>query len=141
MPSLRETILQRVEAVARSVPGMAPASVSRERAAPHASDECPALDVAPEGDDPRPVGAGLDAHELTIRLRVFTAGDGASALADPFIEAFHAALFADPVLAQAVAGIQLGSADFDRDDADVTVGRTTQRYRITYHTRRASLAG
>ena len=38
------------------------------------------------------------------------------------------------------AGIQLGSADFDRDDADVTVGRTTQRYRITYHTRRASLA-
>lgn len=140
MATLRERILQRLEMVARGVPGIDPGSASRERAAPYAASECPALDVSPEGDDPRTVGAGLDAHELTVRVRVCTAGDGASALADPYVEAFHAAMHADADLAGLVASIQTGSADFDRDDADVTIGRTTQRYRITYSTRRGSLA-
>ena len=140
MSSLRERILLRLEAIAKGVPGIDPGSASRERAASYSVTECPAIDVSPESDDSRTVGAGLDSHELTVRVRVCTAGDGASALADPYVEAFHAALHADADLAGLVASIQTGSADFDRDDADVTIGRTTQRYRITYSTRRGSLA-
>lgn len=140
MSSIRECIMQRLKAIAQNVPGIDPGSASRERAAPYVVAECPSIDVSPESDESRTVGAGLDAHELTVRVRVCTAGDGASALADPYVEAFHAALHADAELAGLVASIQTGSADFDRDDADVTIGRTTQRYRITYSTRRGSLA-
>lgn len=140
MATKREQIMQRLEAIARSVPGLAAGSVSRERAAPYSTDECPALDVSPEGDEARSVGAGLDAHELTIRVRVWTAGDGASALADPVVEAFHNALHADAGLVALVANVETGGADFDDADADMHPGRTTQRYRITYHTRRGSLA-
>ena len=63
MSSIRECILQRLKAIAQSVPGIEPGSASRERAAPYVVAECPSIDVSPESDESRTVGAGLDAHE------------------------------------------------------------------------------
>mgnify|MGYP000882152059 FL=1 len=138
--TLRELILKRAYAVAQAVPGIVSASCTRERAAPVGVDECPALDVSPESEpDPQPLGAGLDRRELTLRIRIYTAGDGAHELADPFVEAFHAGVMSDAALLGIVAGVIPGGADFERDDADQTVGRTTQRYRVIYTTRRGSL--
>lgn len=140
MNTLRELIMRRVALIAQAVPGVAPLSCTRERASTVLVDECPALDVAPESDDPQALGAGLDRRDLTLRLRVFTAGNAASALADPFVQDFHARLLADVELEAMGVRIQPGSADFDRDDADQVVGRSTQRFRLTYCVPRGSLS-
>lgn len=140
MDTLREVIMRRVEIIAKAVPGIDPLSCTRERASAVQADECPALDVAPESDDPEALGAGLDRRDLTLRLRVFTAGNAASALADPFVQDFHVRLLADADLEALGVRIQPGGADFDRDDADQIVGRSTQRFRLTYCVRRGSLS-
>lgn len=141
MATLRERILQALAGLAATVPGIAPASLTRERAAPVNEADCPALDLAPEGElAPQAIGAGIDQHELTVIWKIHTAGTGAYTLADPIVQALHAALYADPTLGNLVAGIQPGDTDFARDDADQTIGRTTLRYTLTYTTRRGDLA-
>lgn len=140
MDTLRERIMRRVESIAMAVPGIDPLSCTRERASAVQVDECPALDVAPESDDPQALGAGLDRRDLTLRLRVFTAGNAASALADPFIQDFHSRLAVDSELDTMGVRVQPVGADFDRDDADQTIGRSTQRFRLTYCVRRGSLS-
>ena len=141
MSTRREQILQALSVIAASVPGIAAASLTRERAGPVAEADCPALDLTPESEpDPVALGAGIDRHELVVAWRIHTAGNGAYALADPVIQSLHGLLFADPTLGGLATGIETGASDFARDDADQTIGRTTARYRITYTTRRSNLA-
>lgn len=141
MSTRREQILQALAVLAAGVPGIAPSSLTRERAAPVAESDCPALDLAPESEpDPTEWGLGTDLRVLTVVWRIHTAGEGAYALADPIVQALDTAIHADSALRSLVTLIQPGSTDFARDDADQTIGRTHVRYRITYTTRRGHLA-
>lgn len=136
----REQILVALKALADAVPGLAAASITRERTTNVAQDECPALDLAPESEpDPQAIGAGADRHDLTVAFKFYTAGDGAYALADPFVQALHAKLYADPTLAGMASTIQPGATDFAREDGDQTIGRTTVKYTVVYTTRRGDL--
>lgn len=141
MATLREQILQALAARAATVPGIASASLTRERAGPVVEADCPALDLAPESEpEPQALGNGADRHDLTVAFKVHTAGAGAYALADPIVQALHVALFSDPTLGNLAAGIVPGATDFARDDADQTIGRTTVRFTVIYATRRGDLA-
>lgn len=140
MSTIREQILQALSVIAASVPGIAANSLTRERASPVAEADCPALDLAPESEpDPQVLGSGADRHDLTVVFKIHTAGTGAYALADPIVQALHAALYADPTLGNLAAGILPGATDFARDDADQTIGRTSIRYIVVYTTRRGDL--
>lgn len=139
MATIREQILQALSVLAASVPGIAATSLTRERAGPVAETDCPALDLAPESDDPRTMGSGADRHDFGIVFKIHTAGDGAYAQADPIVQALDAALFADPTLGNLAAGIVPGATDFARDEADQTIGRTSIRYTVVYTTRRGDL--
>lgn len=137
----REQILQALATLAAGIPGIAAASLTRERATPVPEADCPALDLAPESDqEPESWCNGSDLNRLTVVWRLHTAGDGAYTLADPIVEALHARLFADTTLGGLASDMAPGATDFARDDADQTIGRTTLRTRITYFTRRGNLA-
>lgn len=141
MATRREQILQALIALAADVPGIAPDSLTRERAAPVAESDCPALDLAPESDpEPQLFGGGIDLYELTVAWKIHTAGEGAYSLADPIVQALHTRLYADPTLGDLAVQITPGPTDFARDDADQTIGRTTVRYRIQYFAKRIDLA-
>lgn len=141
MATIREQILQAMLALAGTIPGIAAASLTRERAGPVVEADCPALDLAPESEpEPQPLGPGVDRHDLTVAFKIHTAGDGAYALADPIVQALHGAVYTDPTLGGLAAGILPGATDFARDDADQTIGRTTIRYTVVYTTRRGNLA-
>lgn len=138
--TLREQILAAIYTLAQAVPGIAAASITRERATATAEAECPALDMAPDNEpDPQSLGSGADQHELSVVFKIHTAGNGAYSLADPFVQALHAKLYADPTLGNLAATIKPGGTDFARDDADQTIGRTTVRYTVVYTTRRGDL--
>lgn len=140
MTTRREQILVALFALTASIPGVAAGSRTRERAAPVAESECPALDLAPESEPtPQAMGAGADRRELEVAFKIDTAGSGAYALADPIVQALHAALYLDPTLGGLATTILPGSTDFARDDADQTIGRTTVKYTVVYTTRRGDL--
>lgn len=137
----REQILQALLELAVTMPGIDAASVTRERATAVAQDECPALDLMPESEpDPQPIGTGLDRHELSVVFKLFTAGNGAYALADPLIQALHDRLYADPTLGRLSTTIIPGATDMAREDGDQTIGRTTVRYTVVYTARRGDLS-
>ena len=132
----REQILAAVYALAVTVPGIAASSITRERAAPIAESECPALDLAPESEpDPQSLGASADQRNLTVVLKIYTAGNSAYSLADPILQALHAKLYLDQTLGGLASMILSGSTDFARDQADQIIGQTTLRYVIVYFTR------
>lgn len=137
----REQILVALFALTASMPGVAASSRTRERAAPVAESECPSLDMAPESEPtPQAMGLGADQRDLDVAFKIDTAGNGAYALADPIIQALHAALYLDQTLGGLAVNIRPGSIDFARDAADQTIGRTTVKYTVVYITRRSDLA-
>lgn len=139
MPTQREKILIALAAL-MAVPGVDADSITRERATAVDEKECPAIDIAPDSEPaPLALGRNVDQHDLTVEIKIYTAGNGAYSLADPHVSALHSAIFADPTLGGIATTITPGATDFARDNAGQTLGRTTVRYRIIYTTRRGDL--
>lgn len=75
-----------------------------ERHAAVDADDCPAINLMPDGGRfstfgaEQHFGAGTLQAELGLSLRVHTRGDPHTTLADPVIAELHAALMADPSL-------------------------------------------
>lgn len=141
MSTIREQIMLAVMVIAQAVPGMAAASVTRERDRAVQEGECPALDVEPDNEPaPQALGTGGDKRALSLRFTINTVGAGASALADPIVKALHSGLYLDPTLGGLAATIIPGETEFSREAAGRTIGRTTLIYTVVYTTSRSDLS-
>lgn len=136
MDTLRGRILQALTTLATGLPGVAPTSVTRERTTAVEEGECPAIDLSPDRESKAALGEGVDRNELTAEFKIYTAGAGASSLADPMETSLHTAIFADPTLGGIAGAVIPQPAEFDRAGGEKTIARTTVRYRIIYTSRR-----
>lgn len=105
MPTtIHQRLLGQAHQALQSLATVPAARVYLERHAPVDSDDCPAINVLPDGGRfsvfgaERAFGAGTLQAELGLSLRVHTRGDPHTTLADPVIAEMHAALMVDPSL-------------------------------------------
>lgn len=132
MPSRREQILARVEAVLTAA--AIGSSVTRSRERPITREESPVTTVMAGGNELKELAGQLDVNRFEFVLEHFVRGDPWDQLADPIDVAAHAALNADAQLAGMVANLRRVSEDFEAQDADGTAGTLTVRYRCTFTT-------
>jgi len=104
MPTIHQQLLQAAHQALQSLASVPAASVYLERHVAVDADDCPAINLLPDGGRfvvhgaERAFGAGTLRADLGLSLRLHTRGDPHTQLADPIIADVHAALMADPSL-------------------------------------------
>jgi hypothetical protein len=143
----REGILQYVLTLLSAVPG---ATVVRSREAPIDRPEGFFILLKPEeepvelrgggGIGGGSYGAGVVLRNLTILITVVTRGTIPDQLADPIIQAVHAAVMADRTLGGRCAIVMEHSTKWDFEVADATALGAEMRYVIRYQTSATDLS-
>lgn len=137
MSTIREQILQAVKA---RLIGATPAGdhVFRSRVVPLERELSPAIVVRWTADNAREkLSRELLPRDLTLMVDVMTRGEEPDALADPVVQAAHAALFTDPTFGGLAANTVPADVIFEADDADAAAGVTTAIFTVRYLTRAA----
>jgi hypothetical protein len=134
MATKREQIL---EAIKTALTGSATlgATVYRSRVTPLARGESPAVIVEPVRNDVEQNTSlpTLD-HSMQVRVAVIVRGEIPDQLADPVIDAAHAAIMADLTLGGLAIDVQPGETEFTMQDADQPVGVIFSIYIVRYRT-------
>jgi hypothetical protein len=134
MATKRELILEAIKTALTSSATLG-ATVYRSRVTPLARGESPAVIVEPVRNDVEQNTSlpTLD-HSMQVRVAVIVRGEIPDQLADPVIDAAHAAIMADLTLGGLAIDVQPGETEFTMQDADQPVGVIFSIYIVRYRT-------
>lgn len=135
--SMRENILAAVLAIADPI---ANATAYRSREAALARMEGAAILIRPEEETVVTLGYGASQRDLVVLAEVIARGQIPDKVADPIVQAFHAALMVDPTLGGLVARTIEESTKWNFEIADQNAVAIEIRYRVRYLTPVNSLA-
>jgi hypothetical protein len=139
MASIREQILARIKvALTAAAPGGANVSRSREVAITRALS--PSVVIMAHGNAVSAKSTELDQNAFDVELEIFVRGDPWDLLVDPIDQAAHTALMTDAPLLALVSCIRRSSEAFASQEADLTAGVLSVRYRIDYLTRATDIS-
>lgn len=137
MSTKREQIMQAVKALLAAVPGVT--GVHRSRADKFAGTEAPAINLMPDNEDPSESNYGQVDARLAVEVQVYHRGAEADRLADPIVEAVHAAMMTDTTLAGLSIDITEAGTSWDFDESDRTSLLVRMRYVIWHRHARTTL--
>lgn len=138
----RESILAYLATLIAGVPG---AKFYRSREAALARSESPAILLRPDEEQVTALVRGMDqvVREFTVSIAVIARASGAEPVvdkvADPVLQALHAAIMKDTTLGGRCAVITEHSTKWDFEVADGTAVAAEARYAIRYQTRASDL--
>lgn len=139
MATRREQILQALKARLGALSGLGITGVHRSRADPFQPDEAPALNLVPDLDEPAENTIGMIDSTLSVEVHVFHRGQEPDALADPIVQAVHAALMTEPTLGGLAIDIAEGSTGWEFDSSDRTSLLVRLKFTVMYRHPRSSL--
>lgn len=138
----RESLLAYLTTLMAAVPGV---KVYRSREAALARNESPAVVLQPDEEQVTAQVRGMDlvVREFTVSITVIARASGtepvADKVADPLLQALHAAIMVDTTLGGRCAIITEHSTTWDFEVADGTAVAAEARYAIRYQTRASDL--
>lgn len=145
-PTVHQHLLQAISSALQALAAVPASRVYLERPTPVLADECPAINLLPDGarfsrfGGNSDFGAGTLRAEVGVRLRVYTRGSPHTALADPVIGQANAALMADPSLGGLCLQLALLESAPQQAAADGTAGTWELGYQAVVLVDEATLA-
>lgn len=135
----REAILERLGTLLTAVPG---STFFRSREAAVARDEGIVINLRPEDEqvEKRAAGGDITLRNCVIIVSVISRGDVPDQVADPVIQAAHAAIMADPTLGGLCAQVIEQSTKWIFALADLTATEAEIRYTVRYLTRASDIS-
>ncbi len=131
MSTWRETILA---TVTTTLSGVAGGRVFRSRAEAFARDELPAVVIKPAGEKVESIGKGFVGRHLELQVEIHARGTPADSIADPVVQAAHAALMADETLGGKVRRLIEQDMAVEFADGDDTAVMVTLTFTAVYAT-------
>jgi len=139
MATRREQIMQAVKARLGALGGLGITGVHRSRADKFAGSEAPALNLLPDYEDPSENSLGFTDARLQVEVQVYHRGTEPDRLADPIVEAVHAAMLGDPTIGGLAIDTAEGGTSWDFDEADRTALLVRMRFTIWHRHNRGTL--
>lgn len=139
MATRREQILQAVKARLDALGGLGITGVHRSRADKFSGSEAPALNLLPDSEDPSENSLGFTDARLQVEVQVYHRGVEPDRLADPIVEAVHAAIMGQPTLGGLAIDISEAGTSWDFDETDRTALLVRMRFTIWHRHNRTSL--
>ena len=131
MSTHHENILQAIKTLCDGVPG---ALAYRSREAAIARREGPAILIRPEDMPVETPGQRVTIRDLVVLVTVIARGQVPDQVADPVVQAVHAAITADQTLGGLVGRIVEEHIKFDFEVADQNAVAIELRFRLRYMT-------
>jgi hypothetical protein len=135
MTTKREQILVAAKTVLDAIktgqPGLGIKNVDRSRADKYSGTEAPSINLTADTEAPTENGTGPVDARLEIEVGVYHRGTQPDTLADPIVEAVHAALMSSN-FGGLVLDITEGATSWDFDEADRTALMVRQRFTLWY---------
>lgn len=139
MATRREQILQAVKTRLAALSGLGITGVHRSRADKFAGSEAPALNLMPDSEDPSEVSQGFTDARLQVEVQVYHRGTEADRLADPIVEAVHAAMLGEPTIGGLAIDVTEAGTSWDFEEADRTALLVRMRFVIWHRHYRETL--
>ncbi len=142
MSTKREQILEAVKTIVDSVtsPTNLGGKVFRSLRVAVARSETPVVVIEPITDTPNNETIHRLTWRLLVRISLVVRGDVPDQVADPIIEAIHAAVMADVSLSGLSMDIEPGGVNFELLDSDSGGGVIPIDYVVVYQTARESMS-
>lgn len=137
MNTHRETLL---DAIVTTLAGVASGGVFRSRMEAFAREALPAVVVQPVGEQVESIGKGSVGRRLEFRVEIHARGTPADSIADPVVQAAHAALMADETLGGKVRRLIEQGMAVEFADGDDTAVMVTLTWLAVYATTTSDLS-
>lgn len=135
----REQIMQALKARLAAISGLGITRVDRSRADKYSGTEAPALNLMPDSEDPAENTIGQIDARLAVEVQVYQRGVEADRLADPIVEAVHAALMGEPTLGGLAIDMSEAGTSWDFDETDRTALLVRMRFVVWHRHNRTAL--
>lgn len=131
--------MQALKARLAAISGLGITRVDRSRADKYSGAEAPALNLLPDSEDPAENTIGQIDARLAVEVQVYHRGIEPDRLADPIVEAVHAALMAEPTLGGLAIDMFENGTSWDFDETDRTALLVRMRFVVWHRHDRTSL--
>lgn len=140
MATIREQCMQALKARLAAISGLGLTGVHRSRMDKFAATESPALNLLPDNEDPSETTLGQVDARLAVEVQVYQRGAEPDRLADPIVQAVHAALLGEPTIGGLALDITENGTTWDFDATDSTALMVRMRFVVWHRHNRTTLA-